>query len=200
MKTKFIGIGYWFVVLLISVGCTERFDGTLSPENLRCEYLIDPSGIDITNPRLSWYSVSEERNQKQTAYRILVSSSLEKLNSDKGDLWDSKKVDSDESIHIIYNGKELHSEDECFWKVKVWDGEGKESAWSEPAKWSMGLLNKTDWEGYWIGLDSLVGMINSSVCLHAISGKNLPLPKKLSRQRHTSAAWDCSNCISTAIK
>ncbi len=158
MKTKFILIGYWFVVLLISAGCAGKSnEGTLSPGNLRCEYLINPSGIDITNPCLSWNSASEERNQKQTAYRILVSSSLEKLNSDKGDLWDSEKVDSDESIHIIYKGKELHSEDECFWKVKVWDGEGKESAWSEPAKWSMGLLDEANWEGYWIGLDSLVG-------------------------------------------
>lgn len=151
-------IGYWLVVLLISAGCAgKRIDGTLSPGNLRCEYLINPSGIDITNPCLSWYSASEERNQKQTAYRILVSSSLEKSDSNEGDLWDSKKVKSDQSINIIYNGKKLHSEDKCFWKVKVWNGKGKESVWSEPAKWSMGLLDEADWKGYWIGLDSLIG-------------------------------------------
>lgn len=150
MKREFIFVGYWFVALLASAG-------TLRPENLRCEYLVDPSGIDITHPRLSWYSVSEGRNQKQTTYRILSSSSLEKLDSNEGDLWDSKKVASDESINILYNGKELHSGDACFWKVKVWNSEGKESDWSEPAKWSMGLLDEADWKGYWIGLDSLVG-------------------------------------------
>jgi|AGTN01.1.fsa_nt_gi Alpha-L-rhamnosidase N-terminal domain./Bacterial alpha-L-rhamnosidase. len=158
MKGKFILIGCWFAVLLISTGCAgKRNDDILCPENLRCEYLTNPSGIDVTTPQLSFCSTSKQRDQRQTAYRILVSSSLEKLDSNEGDLWDSKKVKSDQSIHIIYKGKELHSEDECFWKVKVWNGEGKESAWSEPAKWSMGLLNKTDWKGYWIGLDSLVG-------------------------------------------
>jgi len=92
MKTKFKLIGCWFVLSLLSAGCVGKSnEGTLCLENLRCEYLINPSGIDITHPRLSWYSVSEERNQKQTAYRILVSSSLKKLDSDKGDLWDSKR-------------------------------------------------------------------------------------------------------------
>jgi alpha-L-rhamnosidase len=134
-----------------------KSNNILYPENLRCEYLINPSGIDVITPRLSWYSTSEQKNQKQSAYRILASSSSEKLNSDNGDLWDTKKVVSDESINIVYSGKQLNSGDECYWKVKVWDAKGKESEWSEPAKWSMGLLNKEDWKGYWIGLDSLVG-------------------------------------------
>lgn len=132
-------------------------NNALSPENLRCEYLADPSGIDVLKPHLSFLTTSKLRNQNQKAYRILVSSSLEKLNSDVGDLWDSKKVESDQSINIVYDGEKLTSGQECYWKVKVWNDKGKESEWSKPAKWSMGLLDKSDWKGYWIGLDSLIG-------------------------------------------
>ncbi|MHB9013169.1 MAG: family 78 glycoside hydrolase catalytic domain, partial [Ignavibacteriaceae bacterium] len=137
----------------------------LQPKHLRCEGLINPEGIDVVSPRLSWYSVSEQRDQKQTGYRILVSSSIEKLNTDEGDLWDSKKVLSDKSINIIYGGKQLTSGKQCFWKVKVWDSKGNESAWSQPANWSMGLLSKNDlptgqagWgSASWIGLDKAIG-------------------------------------------
>jgi alpha-L-rhamnosidase len=158
MKINLKYICIFFPALAFFTGFSVMQDyNILHPENLRCEYLINPSGIDVITPRLSWYSTSEQKNQKQTAYRILASSSSEKLNSDNGDLWDTKKVVSDESINIVYSGKQLNSGDECYWKVKVWDAKGKESEWSEPAKWSMGLLNKEDWKGYWIGLDSLVG-------------------------------------------
>jgi alpha-L-rhamnosidase len=135
----------------------EKNDNILHPQNLRCEYLANPLGIDILKPRLSWFSTSNQRNQKQTAYRILAASSLKKLSTDEGDLWDTKKVLSDESINIVYSGKKLNSGDVCYWKVKLWDANDNESDWSEPASWSMGLLDKTDWKGFWIGLDSLIG-------------------------------------------
>ena len=158
MKINIMILYLSFFVLPLFADPFEKESGAdLHIENLRCEYLVNPSGIDVVKPRLSWYSTSNQRNQKQTAYRILVASSMEKLDLNEGDLWDSQKVLSDKSINIIYNGTELHSEDVCFWKVKVWDKNGDESEWSKTAKWSMGLLNKTDWKGYWIGLDSLVG-------------------------------------------
>lgn len=153
-----------FLPLLIVAFCAGISKGNqkdiLHPSYLRCEYLVNPLGIDVVTPRLSWYSVSDRRNEKQTSYRILVASSLRKLNADDGDLWDSKKIASDESINVIYAGKELLSGEECFWKVKVWHNHGTESEWSEPAKWSMGLLKSTDWKGYWVGLDSAIGTDN----------------------------------------
>ncbi|MCL5020121.1 MAG: glycoside hydrolase family 78 protein [Bacteroidetes bacterium] len=135
-------------------------DSNLHPQYLRCEYLVDPLGIDVISPRLSWYSTSARRDQKQSAYRILVASSLRKLDAGQGDLWDSKKVDSDQSLDVIYKGETLHSGEYCFWKVKVWDSNGDESSWSKPARWSMGLLSKNDWQGYWIGLDGDSGRAN----------------------------------------
>ena len=118
--------------------------------DLRCEYLENPLGIDVEKPRLSWILESKTRGQKQTAYRVLVSSSPEKLKKDIGDLWDTGKVDSDQSIQLVYKGKALTSRMQCFWKVMVWDKDDKASKWSEQSEWSMGLLKPEDWTAKWI--------------------------------------------------
>ncbi|MCS7254221.1 MAG: family 78 glycoside hydrolase catalytic domain [Armatimonadota bacterium] len=126
------------------------------PSNLRCEYRINPVGIDVGNPRLSWTLESKEhgaRGKRQSAYRILVASSLENLNKDIGDLWDTGKVESDETTHITYAGKPLKSLMQCWWKVMVWDEQGKPSDWSKPAFWIMGLLEPNEWRAKWIGYD-----------------------------------------------
>ncbi len=132
----------------------------LTVGQLRCEYLEDPLGIDTPQPRLSWVvSVGEHsaRDQAQSAYHILVARNRNELNANQGDLWDSGKVASDQSIQVRYAGKPLTSEQECFWKVRVWDEQGKPSAWSKPACWTMGLLNPSDWHAKWIGLDEPAG-------------------------------------------
>jgi len=120
-----------------------------NPTNLRCEYRADPLGIDAQKPRLSWLmeaagQKTEVRGQKQTAYQVLAASSEELLNNDTGDLWDSGKVASDQSIQVEYQGKPLESRMVCHWKVRVWDKDGKASDWSKPALWSMGLLKPDD--------------------------------------------------------
>lgn len=118
---------------------------------LRCEYLTNPPGIDVRKPRLSWVSESNGRGQKQTAYQIVVAGTREKLAADEGDLWDSGKVTGDQSIHVEYVGRPLHSRQCCFWKVRVWDKDGCVSRWSDAAWWSMGLLERGDWSAEWIG-------------------------------------------------
>jgi alpha-L-rhamnosidase len=117
---------------------------------LRCEYLTDPLGIDAVPPRLSWVLQTEERGQKQTAYHIIVASTPEALASDQGDLWDSGKVNSDQTIYVDYAGKPLGSRMQCFWKVRAWNNGGEPSPWSKPATWTMGLLKTSDWEAKWI--------------------------------------------------
>ena len=126
----------------------------ISVGDLRCENLESPLGIDVAQPRLSWILNSNDRGQKQTAFQILVASSENNLNAGTGDLWDSGKIGSDQSIQLKYAGKPLVSDEGCFWKVRVWDKDGIVSAWSKPAHWSMRLLNPADWDGAkWIGLD-----------------------------------------------
>lgn len=118
---------------------------------LRCEYLVNPLGIDVVKPRLSWIVESDERAQYQTAYRIIVASNQEIINRNEGDLWDSEKVLSDQTTHVIYEGKTLESEMKCYWKVMIWDKNDVSSAWSDVSSWTMGLLNPSDWKAKWIG-------------------------------------------------
>ena len=126
--------------------------------DLRCEYLTDPLGIDVRQPRMSWRLTAvdaQARGQKQTAFQVLVASTKALLDQDQGDLWDSGTVSLDQSVHVVYTGKPLASGMECFWKVHVKDENGVTSAWSRPARWTMGLLDPSDWRGKWIGTDEV---------------------------------------------
>lgn len=147
--------------LLAVIGCrekTEKEPVTKNPEPLsavflRCEYRIDPMGIDVTRPRLSWTLESNQRARKQTAYEVLAASDPQELEKNRGDLWDSGKVQSDGTVAVVYDGKLLDSGMDCFWKVRVWDENDQPSDWSRPARWSMGLLKPEDWAAEWIGQD-----------------------------------------------
>jgi len=146
---KFIATA--FIILLIrGFGCGPAPVPALSPDNLRCEYLTDPLGIDSLSPRLAWELTASGRGRKQTAYRVLVSSSSEFLADDRGDLWDSGRVESDRTCQIVYSGAPLESGARCYWKVRVWDRDGRPSPFSPPAFWTMGRLAETDWNGEWI--------------------------------------------------
>jgi len=118
--------------------------------DLQCENRVNPEGIDVPKPRLSWVIISDQRGVKQIAYQVLAASSLKLLAGDHGDLWDSGKVSADRSLNVEYAGSQLVSRQQCFWKVRVWTKDGKPSAWSQYAYWSMGLLNLADWQASWI--------------------------------------------------
>jgi len=140
------------IALLIFILSSYKCLAGIATQNLRCEMLHNPLGIETIHPRLSWQITGEGRNINQTAYQILVASSPAKLDANVGDLWDSHRVNSGESIMINYAGKTLISRTACYWKVKVWTNKG-ESQWSQPAMWSEGLLKATDWKSRWIGHD-----------------------------------------------
>jgi alpha-L-rhamnosidase len=134
----------------------------LVPAQLRCEYLQAPLGLETTNPRLSWIITSDQRGQKQTAYQLLVASSESLLKQNRGDLWDTGKVLSDQSVLVAYQGKPLTSGMQCFWKVRVWGMDQKASGWSELALWTMGLLKPEEWEtAKWIGEEKRAPGYNS---------------------------------------
>lgn len=126
----------------------------VSVTQLKTEQLSNPMGIDTASPRLGWQLESDKQNVMQTAYHILVASSPELLAQDKGDIWDSGKVQSSHSQWIQYAGEPLKSNDLCYWKVKSYTTVG-ESEWSQPATWSIGLLGEVKWKGRWIGLDKV---------------------------------------------
>lgn len=148
MTIRFLRI---FFALLLVLGGIASAPAGLMPVGLVCEYRVNPQGVDETHPRLSWRVEAHERGQRQTAYEILVASSPERLAAGTGDLWDSGKVVSDETVNLPYAGQPLGSRQLCYWKVCAWDRDNKPS-WSTPASWSMGLLAPEDWQAKYISL------------------------------------------------
>jgi hypothetical protein len=139
------------LLLTITPAFAEDATGKLAVSRLRCEYLENPLGIDVAQPRLTWLVTSAERAQVQSAYQILVASSQANLDAGTGDVWDSGKVASNETALIPYAGKALQARTPYWWKVRVWDGADAPSAWSPAAHWSMGMLAPADWQAKWVG-------------------------------------------------
>ena len=124
-----------------------------APEQLRCEGLREPSGIDRPQPRLSWALPPGGRGLAQTAHHVLVADSPAALAANRGTLWDSGKVGSDHSQWVAYGGAPLRKGARCWWKVRVWAQGDTASPWSAPASFSVGPLAAADWRGEWIGAD-----------------------------------------------
>ena len=151
MKSKHFFLTILSIGLLIITSCNTSQNPNINPYDLRCEHLKNPLGIENPTPALSWKLFSNEQNQIQTAYHILVSSSKANLEQNIGDLWDDGKVISDKNIFITYAGENLSSGEKAFYKVRVWDNEDNPSQWSEINSWEMGLMDHTDWKAVWIG-------------------------------------------------
>lgn len=154
------------ILCLLQILCMSFLGNAqnLSLYDLRCEYLKNPIGIDIRKPRLSWKIQSGGYNVKQTSYQILVADSPELLQPNKANIWDSGKITSDQSIQVEFDGKTLEATQVYYWKVKIWDNQGRSSAWSEVATWQMGLFSAGDWRNaQWIAYerlaDSLVNIL-----------------------------------------
>ena len=139
------------VVALPLLALAVPAHAALRAEGLRCEYLTNPIGLDETAPRLSWQLRSGDRGVKQSAYQILCARSTGDLSAGHADLWDSGKISSAQSAQVAYHGKPVPPGTRCYWKVRVWDANGKESGFSRAAFWEMGLPGSR-WTARWIGL------------------------------------------------
>ncbi len=148
----------------LSLGMMTCSAAEFGATDLRCEYGKNPAAIGEAQPRLSWVvqGAPGQRGVMQGASQVLVATSPELLDKDQGDLWDSGKVQSAQSVQVVYGGKDLASGQTCFWKVKVWDGHGSASPWSAPASWTMGLLKPSDWKAKWIGYDAAADRSDSA--------------------------------------
>ena len=143
------------VVLLCAMALTsfqvEAKGGkpSIQPADLTCEYQATPL-LDIQNPRFAWINANpaSRKGAAQTAYRIRVADSADGFDNP---VWDSGKVESDDSAFITYQGPALKSRTSYWWQVQVWDEQGNASEWSAPAMWHMGLLSQDEWQGKWIG-------------------------------------------------
>jgi len=153
-----------------------------SVADLRCEDLVDPSGIETATPRFSWRMVSSEQGAAQGAYQLLCATTPGSLESGKADLWDTGKVVSDASRFITYGGKEIKRGMPCYWAVRIWpalhslgdggDENDKASAWSEPAVWTYaGLACDSDWQAEWITDDTRSPWLRQAVALDAVPAR-----------------------------
>jgi alpha-L-rhamnosidase len=158
------------LLALFAVACREKTQVTVV--SLKCENKVNPLGIDLESPRLSWNLESAKRGVSQSAYRVMVATSPEKLDQDAPDAWDSQKIPSDQSLHIPYGGKPLESNRKYYWKVDAWDQNGDLHR-GPVASWTTGLLKETDWQAKWIGLDKVVGDDNPEAAHRSLSARML---------------------------
>jgi alpha-L-rhamnosidase len=163
----------------------------LQIDRLRVENLVDPLGIDVPIPRFSWQPVSVVRGERQTAYQIVVASRPEFLKDNKGDVWNTGKVSSDQSVLVEYRGAALRSTATYYWKVRVWDKDDRQSSWSEPAFWSMGLLRPEDWQARWIGHDGDVGSDSSEAEHRPLAARMLRDEFELEKHVKRAYAYVC---------
>ena len=138
-----------FIISFLFLSCESK-ETLPPPEATICEYRENPIGIDRANPQLSWEIPAFRNGIKQTAYEILVASSLENLNKNQGDLWSTGKVMSDQSVYVTYAGKPLESRKQYFWKVRYWDNRDEQSEYSAPASWEMAFMKPGNWTAKWI--------------------------------------------------
>ena len=149
--------GYLFLtlsMLLVVSGPRSllAFDAD-APDHLQCEAMQEPLGIDISHLRLSWQLHDSRRGARQSAFEVRVASTPEGLSQDQADVWDSGRVASDQSVNVSYGGPAVESRRRYYWQVRVWDGQGQASPYSQPSWWEMGLLSAQDWKAKWITRD-----------------------------------------------
>ncbi len=178
MKIQFFS---FCLFLLILSGCEPQ---KMIPEvaDPRCEYLVNPVGMDVLKPRLSWKMMKKVNGARQTAYRIIVATNDELLSKETPDLWDSGKIESDQSIQVEYQGKPLTSGLKVSWKVQIWDEEKNCSSWSPVRNWEMALLSPGEWQAKWIGAPESLFPAEWKLAAPQFR-KEVTLPKKVKKAR-----------------
>jgi alpha-L-rhamnosidase len=147
-RVKFFAIG--FIISSLSFSAL----GNTWINELVCEYHTNPVGIDVQKPRLSWKIFSDQQNVLQTAYEIRVADSPANLKRKNRLIWESGKVDSNQSVNVEYQGPELAPMQRVYWQVRIWDNQNKATKWSEPAYWEMGLTTPELWTASWITMEN----------------------------------------------
>jgi alpha-L-rhamnosidase len=148
LQSFLINAGILCLIAITLISCDNNRKMKIS--ELKCEYLENPLGIDIRQPRFSWNISGNQRGIIQSAYWILVADNKELLKDGTGNIWDSGKILSDKLMNIVYQGAQLKSDQTYYWSVCVWDQNGVASSWSKAALFHTGLFNQDDWKAQWI--------------------------------------------------
>ncbi len=133
-----------------------------APTGLLMDLMNQPYGIDSANPAMSWIVNDADNDEVQTAYQILVADSLANINADNGNVWDSGKVESNESSNALYAGPALAASSTYYWKVRTWDKAGEVSAYSEAQRFTTAVDTWTA-DAIWVGAPGEGGASDESV-------------------------------------
>jgi alpha-L-rhamnosidase len=148
LRSFLIKSGILFLMITVLVSC--NINPKIKISELKCEYLENPLGIDILQPRFSWNISGNQRGIVQSAYRILVADNKESLKEGIGNCWDSGKILSDKLTNVEYQGAQLKSDQTYYWSVCVWNQNGEQSSLSEHGMFHTGLFYPEDWKAQWI--------------------------------------------------
>ncbi len=172
---------FFLLLILLSVsvkGITQQ----LVVHHLQCEYKTNPIAINNTVPVFSWQIQSVKRNVTQTAFRLLVADDISLLKSNIGNIWDSKKIMTDNSTQVLFKGKTLRAAKKYFWKVQIWNNKN-EIARSAAANFSLGLLTQKDWHNAkWIGYHEMPDSLLTVPGVHNTDTKRMLGPTKLKQR------------------
>jgi len=141
---------YLTVFFICAIPAATFATSSLQPTRLSCEYLVNPLGIDVASPRLSWIFSNNGRNQYQSAYELIVSDNLKDVQQNEGNIWSTGKVTSKQNIQVEYAGAALQSFKRYYWRVKTYDQNNEASEWSQVNWFETAMLNQTDWKAQWI--------------------------------------------------
>ena len=152
MRSDVASVVFLIAIIAFALATPAAAQRGPSPGRLRVEYLERPIGLDVRQPRFSWIVNDHRRGARQTAYQMQVASTEADASAGKADIWDSGTVASDQSVHVEYKGPALQSRKRYWWRVRLWDKDGKPTAFTQPTYWETGLLNRADWKAQWIGI------------------------------------------------
>jgi alpha-L-rhamnosidase len=136
------------LLLFAGISCKEKISRA-KIKNLKCEHLIQPVGIDSPEPRFTWQMDSDKHGLKQISYKITVGTDSVKVASGKGNVWDSRKINTQHSL-AVYTGPRLNPFTRYYWSVKIWDEKNIPSKWSQPVSFETGMMEVKNWRGDWI--------------------------------------------------
>ena len=143
----FLSLAVFLAALLyFADACTSNGPG-VAVEDMRCEYLVNPVGVDVLHPRFSWIITGRSRGILQSAYRIVVT---KETSRGEKKVWDSGKVQSNQVAGIVYQGLPLESGRKYFWQVWLWDKNGKKAVSGDKVWFQTGLFHPSDWKARWI--------------------------------------------------
>ena len=157
--------------------------------DMKSEYLVNPIGLDVESPRLTWKIKDQRRGAIQSAYKINVGTDSMQVAAGNGSYWNTGKINSDDQM-IIYGGKELKAFQKYYWSVTVWDKNNERIKSSQPASFEMGMMNIRNWKGSWISDSRDIDKKESPYFR-----KEFKILKKIKKLGFTLSLRDYLNCI-----